>query len=103
MGHSGRLGGVGTTKLLLAQGVKCFHSCLSTFPTPNLRRPPIRQAKCEALKGCILAMLNGEKYPRVMMTVIRFCVNTDSKELKKLLTLFWEVRAEHTGDCIDIP
>jgi len=37
-------------------------------------------------------MLNGERFPRVMMTVIRFCVNTESHELKKLLTLFWEVR-----------
>jgi len=44
------------------------------------------------MKSCILAMLNGEKFPRVMMTVIRFCVNTESKELKKLLTLYWEVQ-----------
>lgn len=44
------------------------------------------------MKNVILAMLGGESMPRVMMTVIRFCVNTDSHELKKLLTLYWEVR-----------
>ena len=55
------------------------------------------QVKCDALKGCILAMLNGERFPRVMMTVIRFCVNTESHELKKLLTLFWEVRTSKTS------
>ena len=37
-------------------------------------------------------MLNGEQYPRVMMTIIRFCVNTECHELKKLLILYWEVR-----------
>eukprot|EP00615_Pteridomonas_danica_P000322 CAMPEP_0114361378 /NCGR_PEP_ID=MMETSP0101-20121206/24679_1 /TAXON_ID=38822 ORGANISM="Pteridomonas danica, Strain PT" /NCGR_SAMPLE_ID=MMETSP0101 /ASSEMBLY_ACC=CAM_ASM_000211 /LENGTH=961 /DNA_ID=CAMNT_0001506305 /DNA_START=27 /DNA_END=2912 /DNA_ORIENTATION=- len=51
--------------------------------------------KCKALKGCILGMLNGEKFPRVMMTVIRFCVNTKCHELKKLLTLFWEVAPKY--------
>ena len=51
------------------------------------------QVKIDALKACILAMLNGEKFPRVMMTVIRFCINTESHELKKLITIFWEVRA----------
>lgn len=56
--------------------------------------PATIQAKCEAMKSCILAMLNGEKFPRVMMTVIRFCVNTESKELKKLLTLYWEVNSD---------
>jgi coatomer subunit beta len=65
-------------------------------PTPprlrSSRSPFALQAKCVAMKSCILAMLNGEKFPRVMMTVIRFCVNTESKELKKLLTLYWEVR-----------
>jgi len=51
--------------------------------------------KCVALKACMLAMLNGERFPRVMMTVIRFCVNTESHELKKLLTLYWEVTPKY--------
>ena len=40
-------------------------------------------------------MLNGESFPRVMMTVIRFCVNTESHELKKLLTLYWEITPKY--------
>jgi coatomer subunit beta len=40
-------------------------------------------------------MLNGESFPRVMMTIIRFCVNTESHELKKLLTLYWEITPKY--------
>jgi len=29
--------------------------------------------------------------PKILMTVIRFCINTDHHELKKVLMLFWEV------------
>ena len=43
-------------------------------------------------------MLNGESFPRVMMTVIRFCVNTESHELKKLLTLYWEITPKYNEE-----
>lgn len=29
--------------------------------------------------------------PRMLMTVIRYCINTENHELKKLLMLFWEI------------
>lgn len=38
-----------------------------------------------------MAMLGGEAMPRVMMQVIRFCINSDDKQLKKLCMLYWEV------------
>eukprot|EP00614_Pseudopedinella_elastica_P006800 CAMPEP_0172593566 /NCGR_PEP_ID=MMETSP1068-20121228/12783_1 /TAXON_ID=35684 /ORGANISM="Pseudopedinella elastica, Strain CCMP716" /LENGTH=961 /DNA_ID=CAMNT_0013391161 /DNA_START=28 /DNA_END=2913 /DNA_ORIENTATION=- len=56
---------------------------------------PNDEVKVAALKGCILAMMDGEKFPRVMMTVIRFCVNTECHELKKLLTLYWEIAPKY--------
>ena len=36
-------------------------------------------------------MLSGDPMPRMLMTVIRFCINTDNHELKKLLMLYWEI------------
>lgn len=37
-----------------------------------------------------MAMLGGEAMPRILMQVIRFCINSDDKPLKKLCML-WEV------------
>jgi coatomer subunit beta len=44
-----------------------------------------------ALKAAILAMLGGESMPRILMQVIRFCINSNDKQLKKLCMLYWEV------------
>jgi len=47
--------------------------------------------KKHALKAAIMAMLGGEPMPRILMQVIRFCINSDDKPLKKLCMLYWEV------------
>lgn len=44
-----------------------------------------------ALKAAIMAMLGGEAMPRILMQVIRFCINSSDKQLKKLCMLYWEV------------
>jgi coatomer subunit beta len=38
-----------------------------------------------------MAMLSGEAMPRILMQVIRFCINSNDKQLKKLCMLYWEV------------
>lgn len=38
-----------------------------------------------------MLLLSGESLPRVLMSVIRFCSNTEDHVLKKLLMLYWEV------------
>jgi len=38
-----------------------------------------------------MAMLGGEALPRILMQVIRFCINSNDKQLKKLCMLYWEV------------
>jgi coatomer subunit beta len=48
-----------------------------------------------------MAMLGGEAMPRILMQVIRFCINSEDKQLKKLCMLYWEVvpkYQEMTGD-----
>jgi len=47
--------------------------------------------KKHALRAAIMAMLGGENLPRILMQVIRFCINSDDKQLKKLCMLYWEV------------
>mmetsp|Transcript_29825 Transcript_29825/g.45732 ORF Transcript_29825/g.45732 Transcript_29825/m.45732 type:complete len:980 (+) Transcript_29825:89-3028(+) len=47
--------------------------------------------KKHALKAAIMAMLSGEAMPSILMQVIRFCINSDDKQLKKLCMLYWEV------------
>jgi coatomer subunit beta len=49
------------------------------------------KVKRHALKAAIMAMLGGEAMPRILMQVIRFCINSDDKPLKKLCMLYWEV------------
>jgi coatomer subunit beta len=49
------------------------------------------QVKKHALKAAIMAMLGGEAMPRILMQVIRFCINSRDKQLKKLCMLYWEV------------
>ena len=36
-------------------------------------------------------MLGGEAMPKILMQVIRFCINCNNKPLKKLCMLYWEV------------
>lgn len=59
------------------------------------------EVKKHALKAAIMAMLGGEAMPRILMQVIRFCINSDDKHLKKLTMLYWEVVPKYqdlTGD-----
>eukprot|EP00560_Eucampia_antarctica_P000545 CAMPEP_0197833902 /NCGR_PEP_ID=MMETSP1437-20131217/20509_1 /TAXON_ID=49252 ORGANISM="Eucampia antarctica, Strain CCMP1452" /NCGR_SAMPLE_ID=MMETSP1437 /ASSEMBLY_ACC=CAM_ASM_001096 /LENGTH=975 /DNA_ID=CAMNT_0043438221 /DNA_START=34 /DNA_END=2961 /DNA_ORIENTATION=+ len=48
------------------------------------------KVKRHALKAAIMAMLSGEAMPRILMQVIRYCINTHDKPLKKLSMLYWE-------------
>lgn len=49
------------------------------------------KVKKHALKAAIMAMLGGEAMPSILMQVIRFCINSQDKGLKKLCMLYWEV------------
>ncbi len=54
------------------------------------------ESKIKALKTLILLILNGEKMSSgVLMSVIKYCINTENHELKKLLYLYWEVVEKH--------
>lgn len=50
------------------------------------------------MKSVMLLLIDGEPMPKVLMTVIRFCINTDHHELKKVLMLFWEIVPKYGAD-----
>jgi coatomer subunit beta len=43
-------------------------------------------------------LLAGEQMPRVLMTVIRFCITNDDHQIKKLLMLYWELVPKYSAD-----
>lgn len=56
---------------------------------------PAQQVR--GLKTLILLLLNGETLPKLLMTVIRYCVPSHDHEVKKLCSLYWEC-VEKYGD-----
>eukprot|EP00928_Gymnodinium_smaydae_P080960 TRINITY_DN64555_c0_g1_i1.p1 TRINITY_DN64555_c0_g1~~TRINITY_DN64555_c0_g1_i1.p1 ORF type:complete len:1017 (-),score=238.59 TRINITY_DN64555_c0_g1_i1:338-3388(-) len=46
--------------------------------------------KVEALEELLLHMIQGETYPKLLMTIIRFVVTSNDHRLKKLLMIYWE-------------
>lgn len=54
--------------------------------------------KVKALKNSIIGLLAGEPMPRVLMTVIRYCINCDDHQIKKLLMLYWELVPKYAPD-----
>ncbi|ETV91929.1 hypothetical protein H310_13716 [Aphanomyces invadans] len=51
--------------------------------------------KIRSLKAAIVALLNGEKQPRVLMQIIRFCSTKEDHQLKKLLMIYWEIATKY--------
>lgn len=54
--------------------------------------------KAEALKKVIQMMLNGERFPSILMIIIRFVMPVADHTIKKLLLIFWEIVPKNTPD-----
>ena len=54
--------------------------------------------KIEALKTAILLIISGEDMSALMMVIIRYCLHTTNKELKKIIHLYWEAVPKHGSD-----
>ncbi|NWZ66951.1 COPB protein, partial [Acrocephalus arundinaceus] len=72
---------------------------LSAFLTsfPPLEKGDVK-LKTEALKKVIIMILNGEKLPGLLMTIIRFVLPLQDHTIKKLLLVFWEIVPKTTPD-----
>ena len=88
-------------------GIKClkltslyrniFFIHLSFFFLHILEKGDVR-TKTDALKKTIQMILNGEKMPSLLMTIIRFVMPLQDHTIKKLLLIFWEVVPKYTPD-----
>lgn len=54
--------------------------------------------KIEALKKTIHMILNGERLPGLLMTIIRFVLPHQEHMIKKLLLIFWEIVPKTSAD-----
>jgi coatomer subunit beta len=63
----------------------------------DLESPEIEN-KVQALKNAITGLLGGETMPRVLMTVIRFCITCEDHQVKKLLMLYWELVPKYSTE-----
>lgn len=60
----------------------------------GLESPKV-ELKIRAVKNAILALLQGEKLPKVLMHIIRFCSTQSDHTLKKLLMVYWEIAPKY--------
>lgn len=76
--------------------IKIFHErlYLYLFFSENGDIP----VKTAALKKVIQLILNGERLPAILMTVIRFVMPLEDHTIKKLLLVFWEIVPKTTSD-----
>jgi len=49
------------------------------------------EEKIDAMKTLILMILQDENFPRMIMTVVQHAMRSESKYIKKLLLIYWEV------------
>ncbi|KAF7458471.1 beta-COP [Cryptosporidium felis] len=59
---------------------------------------PSDAEKCKALRELIVWMTHGESYSRLLMTVIRYVVQSTNHKVKKYLQLYWEIVEKCNSD-----
>ncbi|XP_011270434.1 hypothetical protein CAOG_08794, partial [Capsaspora owczarzaki ATCC 30864] len=59
---------------------------------------PNADVKVAALKRAIILLLNGEKLPSLLMSVIQYVMPQQDHRLKKLLLLYWELVPKTSPD-----
>ncbi len=57
-----------------------------------------KRAKAQALKKIMTMVLNGDRLPGLLMTIIRFVLPSQDHTLKKLLLIFWEIWPKTSPD-----
>ena len=71
------------------------HPCTHTH---TLTEHGDNRGKASALKKLIQLVLNGERLPGLLMTIIRFVMPNRDHQIKKLLLIFWEIWPKTTPD-----
>ncbi|KAI0982978.1 hypothetical protein GJ496_006092 [Pomphorhynchus laevis] len=56
------------------------------------------KTKYNCMQNLLIQMQNGEKFPNLLMTIIRFVMPVQNNLLKKLLMIYWEMVNKHSSD-----
>ncbi|KAG5362800.1 Coatomer subunit beta [Yarrowia sp. B02] len=64
---------------------------LSVRDFQNLLEKGRDDDKVDAMRQILVAMLNGDPMPQLLMQIIRFVMPSKNKQLKKLLHFYWEI------------
>lgn len=85
-------------------------SCYTLINGPEDQEPPTEQqlkldlekgkvdVKIATMKTIIRLLMSGERFPNLLMTIIRFVMPQDDHMLKKLLLVYWEIVPKHGQD-----
>ena len=68
------------------------------FTPPSLSEHGDNKMKAQTLKTIIMMILNGDRLPGLLMTIIRFALPSNDHAIKKLLLIVWEVWPKTTPD-----
>lgn len=83
--------------ILLQQNVKNEKNAISITQDEILKglESPKMELKIKAIKNAIFGLLNGEKFSKVLMHMIRYCSTQNDHTLKKLLMIYWEIAPKY--------
>lgn len=76
----------------------CCMFILFYFTPPSLSEHGDNKMKAQTLKTIIMMILNGDRLPGLLMTIIRFALPSNDHAIKKLLLIVWEVWPKTTPD-----
>ena len=79
---------------LISVFVLCVHAHTHTHTSEHSDN----RGKAAALKKLIQHVLNGERLPSLLMTIIRFVLPCNDHQIKKLLLIFWEIWPKTSPD-----
>jgi len=54
--------------------------------------------KIQAMEELLMGMLNGENYPKILMSVIKYTIHSENHTIKKLVLLYWEICEKKNND-----
>lgn len=71
---------------------------LKSIDTLEIPEQGDENVQIDTLKKVIKLLLNGERLPGLLMTIIRFVMPSQNHTIKKLLLIFWEIVPKTTPD-----
>lgn len=86
------------SNLIISFKNRYIHQILCSRSISNETEKGDEKVQIDTLKKVIKLLLNGERLPGLLMTIIRFVMPSPNHTIKKLLLIFWEIVPKTTPD-----